>query len=365
MADDLLSPGSLALPHIQTMQGYIPGDQPDTRDWVKLNTNENPFPPSPRVEEAIRKAAADLTRYPNPTSCASRAALARQFKLQAECVLVGNGSDDVLNLLFRAFAGPDQSTAAIEPSYSLYPILASIQNAPFERIPLADDLSLPIESIGQSKARLFFLTSPNAPLGVGFPNASIEETLEAFPGILVVDEAYAAFAQESAVPLVRKHPRLVVTRSFSKSHGLAGLRIGFLLGHPEVIEQLDKVRESYNVDSLAQAGLQGALQDPDYFRATIGKIRNIRNYYQQWFENLGWYTFPSQANFLTTRPQSRDGKFSEAIARDCFEFLKQQKILVRFFPNTPRIADCLRISIGSEDQMEILEKALLNWREQT
>lgn len=364
MATNLDSPASLALPHIRSMQGYVPGEQPVTPDWVKLNTNENPFPPSPRVEQAIKKAALDLTRYPNPTSAAARQALAETFRLDQEQVLVGNGSDDVLNLLFRAFSDSRHPAAAIEPSYSLYPILAGIQNTPFETLPLEEDLSLPVKAIGDSGANLLFLTSPNAPLGIGFSNDKIEEVLEHFSGLLVVDEAYVAFADQSAVSLLQKHPRLVVTRSFSKSHGLAGLRIGFLLAHADVVAQLDKVRDSYNVDRLAQAGLTGALQDPDYYRAIIGKIRNIRNYYQQWLENLGWFTFPSQTNFLTTRPATRSGETGTEVARQCFEFLKQQKVLVRYFPNTPRISDCLRISIGSEEQMEALETALISWLEQ-
>jgi len=349
--------------HIRKMRGYIPGEQPDTDGWIKLNTNENPYPPSPRVEERIRAVLPKLSRYPNPTSAKSRAALADHFQLDKEQVIVGNGSDDILNLLVRVYGGPNHPVAALDPGYSLYPILVGIQNAPFQPIPINEDLSLPLQAIRDSGANLFFLTSPNAPLGVGFSNKQITALAEGFPGILVVDEAYGDFAEESAVSLVRSCPGLVITRSLSKSHSLAGLRVGFALADPGVIEQLDKVRDSYNVDSLAQAGLLGALSDPDYYRATIGKIRNIRNYYLNWFKDRGWDTFPSQANFITTRPTTNSGEWGVEVARSCYQHLKSRKILVRHFPDSCRVESYLRISVGTEMDMEALENEINVWWE--
>lgn len=363
MRDEAGGPGSLARGIIRNLNGYVPGEQPSETDWIKLNTNENPFPPSPRVEEAIREALPNLARYPNPTSRLARAAVARDSGLTEERVLVGNGSDDVLNLIFRAFTGPEASAGALEPSYSLYPILAGIQGTPFERVAIPESLEFPLQAIAEGGSRVFFLTSPNAPLGIGFSNAEIRSLAEHYEGLLVIDEAYGAFASESAVSLLEHFPRLVVTRSFSKSHSLAGLRIGYVLGHPEVIDELDKVRDSYNVDTLAQAGLVAALSDPDYYRATIGKVKNIRNYYLGWFRKLGWDTFASEANFITTRPTTRTGARGPGIAESCFEFLKRKKILVRHFPKSPLVADYLRITVGDEDQMEALETALELWLE--
>ncbi len=360
-AEPQSGPDSLAREFIRELKGYVPGEQPRGRDWIKLNTNENPYPPSPRVEQAIKEAIPGLERYPNPKAQAARKAIARDSGLGPEHVLVGNGSDDVLNLVFRAFTGPEAAAGALDPSYSLYPILAGIQGTPFVRVPLPPDLEFPATAIAESGTRVFFLTSPNAPLGIGFSNAEIRALAEIYEGLLVVDEAYGAFAKESAQTLLEHHPRLVVTRSFSKSHSLAGLRIGYLLGHPEVIGELDKVRDSYNVDALAQAGLVAALSDPDYYRATIGKIKNIRNYYLGWFRDLGWDTFPSQANFITTRPVSGKGEVGVEVAESCFAFLKSRKVLVRHFPQSPLIRECLRISVGDEDQMEALEEAVEAW----
>lgn len=349
--------------HLAGMSPYVPGEQPRGEGWVKLNTNENPYPPSPRVEEAIRQALPLLRKYPQPASISAREALAAHHRLSPDQVLVGNGSDDVLNLLVRVFAGEQRPVAALDPSYSLYPILAGIQGAPFEAVPFGPDFEIPQEALQKSRARLFFLTSPNAPTGLGFSRDTVSAVAQAFPGILVVDEAYADFALESAVPLIRRYPRMVVTRSFSKSHGLAGLRIGYALAPPEVIAQLDKVRDSYNVDLLAQAGLRAALSDPGYYAAILKKIRNTRNFYQRWLENLGWDTFPSQTNFLTTRPQTPAGETGPEVAAACFEFLKDRKILVRHFPRSPRVAAYLRISVGTEEEMATLEENILAWVE--
>lgn len=349
--------------HLVRLTAYTPGEQPDGAGWTKLNTNENPYPPSPRVEAAIREAMPLLRKYPQPASGEARVAVARHHRIESTQVLIGNGSDDVLNLLFRVFSGAGRGVAAMDPSYSLYPILAGIQGAPFESIPFGSDCEIPLERIRRSKAHLFLLTSPNAPLGIGFSNEVVAAIAEVFRGILVVDEAYADFAEQSAVSLLAKYPQLVVTRSFSKSYGLAGLRIGYALANPAVVNELDKVRDSYNVDLLAQSGLVAALGDPGYFAAIIGKIKNIRNYYRSWFEGLGWTTFPSQANFLTTRPQTATGQSGSEIAADCFAFLHSRRILVRHFPRSPRVCDYLRISIGNEEEMSILEEAVLAWIE--
>ncbi|MGB0370967.1 MAG: histidinol-phosphate transaminase [Opitutales bacterium] len=351
---------ALAVPAVRRMHAYVPGEQPDTSDWIKLNTNENPFPASPRVRGAVEAAISGLTKYPSPTSQGLREAAARIYGLSANNVIVGNGSDDVLNLLVRAFAG-ELPVGSVNPGYSLYPVLASIVGNTMEYIPLDGQMQVDPELIKASKANLFFLTSPNAPTGVAVPNSSIAQILEVFEGVLVVDEAYADFAEENAIALLKKYPNLVVTRTFSKSYGLAGLRVGLALGHPSLIGVLDKVRDSYNVDGLAQAGAEAAIEDQAYFSEVIEKIKSIRETTRADFEKRGWFTYPSQANFLFTRPVNSDGIYGPEIAKSLFEFLKSNKVLVRYFPKSPVTDAFLRISIGTDAEMSTLSEIIDLW----
>ena len=239
----------LALPHVAKLHAYTPGLQPVEPGWVKLNTNECPYPPSPRVAEAVRREVgedgASLRLYPNPASAPLRAAVARLHGLAPENVCVGNGSDDILNLLVRAFCGSAAAAGYTVPSYSLYPVLVGMQDGASEIVPFDRTMRLPVERIAASRSRIFFLTSPNAPTGVAFANGELERVLAAFPGILVVDEAYAPFADEDAVPLLARHPRLVITRTLSKAYALAGIRVGYALAHPEVIGLLDQIGRAH------------------------------------------------------------------------------------------------------------------------
>ncbi len=350
-----------ALPHIQEAKAYVPGEQPEDSGWVKLNTNENPFPPSPKVESAIKAALEGLRLYPSPTASGLRKQVAAVHGLDSEWVLAGNGSDDVLNLLIRAYGDSTHKVGAMDPSYSLYAILCGIQGAVFEAVPFEGEMSIPVNTVASGGFNLFFLTSPNAPTGVGFSNEEVSSLAVALNGILVVDEAYGAFANESADELVKGHSNLLITRTFSKSHSLAGLRVGYLLGNPDIIHTLDKVRDSYNLDGLAQAGAIAALEDPGYYRAIIGKICRIRDYYLQSFMQRGWVTFPSQANFICTQPQRATGETGVDVAKSCFEFLKDRKILVRFFPKNRWVNSYLRISVGTEEDMDTLSEALDSW----
>ncbi len=356
------------LPHVEQLHAYVPGKQPKGSGWVKLNTNENPFPPSPRIAPAIQAEFEALRLYPDPLSGRLRSALARQHGLVDEQVICGNGSDDLLNLIFRAFCQPGTTAAAmLEPSYSLYPVLAAAQNCQIAKVPLFPNGTaqarqrLDLDAIAATGARVFFLTSPNAPTGIAFGNRAIAQLAEAFDGLLVVDEAYADFAEENAVELLDAHPNILVTRSFSKSYGLAGLRIGYALGHPGLIAALDKVRDSYNLDRIAQAAALAALEDRDYFGAIIGKIRQIRDYYLAEFRQRGWDTFDSQANFIFTAPCDPQGHTGEATARALADHLAEHKILVRHFPSHPQTAPYLRISIGTEDEMLTLSEAIDAW----
>jgi len=356
----------LALGHVPVLKAYTPGLQPSGPGWVKLNTNECPYPPSPRVAAAVRaevgEEGAALRLYPDPTSSALRAAVGRLHGLAPENVCIGNGSDDILNLLVRCFCGPGAAAGFTLPSYSLYPVLVAIQDGAVRTFPLDRAMALPVEQIAASGAQAFFLTSPNAPTGVGFPAAEIARILASYSGLLVVDEAYAPFADENAVGLLGGHPRLVVVRTLSKAYALAGIRVGYALAHPEVIGLLDRVRDSYNVSRLSQAAALGALSDPGYYAAVVEKIKSTRDYYSDsWRKKRGWFTFPSQANFICTEPRDARGRTGREVARAAYDFLFSRKVLVRHFPSDALTASFLRISVGTDDEMLVLEDTLDAW----
>ncbi len=362
------SPTSLALPHVAAMHAYTPGLQPTEPGWVKLNTNECPYPPSPRAAAAILAELADggekLRLYPNPRATPLRQLVAKLHGhgLTEANVLIGNGSDDVLNLLVRVFGGPDAPTSFTLPSYSLYPVLVAIQDGRSLPVPFDRSMKLPIDALAATPARACFLTSPNAPTGIGFSNTEIAGLLARFPGVLVLDETYAPFARENAVALLAAHPRLVITRSLSKAQGLAGLRVGYCLANPEVIDLLDRVRDSYNVNRLSQAAAHAALTDGGYYDAIIGKIVRTRDY---WFGELtqarGWFTYESQANFLFTEPKNAKGERGPAVAKSLYDFFVSRRILVRAFPNHPLTASFLRISIGTDEDMAAVDAAIDAW----
>jgi histidinol-phosphate aminotransferase len=359
-------PGQLALAHVSKLHAYTPGLQPSEPGWVKLNTNECPYPPSPRVAAAILREVgaegASLRLYPDPTSAPLRASVARLHGVAAANVCIGNGSDDILNLLVRCFCGPAAAAAFTHPSYSLYPVLVGIQDGSFTRVPMDRGMRLPVEAIAASGARLFFLTSPNAPTGVGFSNSEIKAVLDSFGGVLVVDEAYAPFARENAACLLAGHPNLVVTRTLSKAYALAGIRVGYALADAEVIGLIDRVRDSYNVSRLSQAAAIAALGDPGYYAGVIEKIKSTRDYYaDSWRNNRGWFTYPSEANFIFTEPRDAKGRSGPEIARAAYDFLFSRKVLVRHFPSDALTAPFLRISVGSDDEMLVLEKTLDAW----
>ncbi len=359
---------SLALPHIPKLHAYTPGLQPTEPGWVKLNTNECPYGPSPRVAEALRAEIGTdgegLRLYPDPRSTALRRRVAQVHGLGEEQVLIGNGSDDVLNLLVRCFGGPGAATGFTWPSYSLYPVLVAIQDGAARVIEFGRDMRLPIEQMVSSGARAFFLTSPNAPTGVAFANVEIEALLKRFTGLLVVDEAYALFARENAVSLLAGHSNLVVTRTFSKAHALAGIRVGYALAHPEVISLLDRVRDSYNVNRLSQVAALAALGDPGYYDAIIGKIIRTRDYWMaEWSDKRGWFTHPSQANFIFTEPRDARDESGPAVAQGLYEFLRSRQILVRIFPSHALTASFLRISVGRDDEMLAVNEAIDEWQQ--
>jgi histidinol-phosphate aminotransferase len=359
-------PEGTALPHIPKLHAYTPGTQPSEPGWVKLNTNECPYPPSPRVAEALRREigaeGASLRLYPNPKSEPLRAAVAALHGLEADNVCIGNGSDDILNLLVRCYCGPMAAAGFTWPSYSLYPVLVGIQDGRSRIIEFDRSMRLPVEKVAAAGANIFFLTSPNAPTGVGFATGEIEGLLQAGAGLLVVDEAYAPFAKEDAVALLDEYPNLVVVRTLSKAYALAGLRVGYALAQPPVIGLLDRVRDSYNVNRLSQAAALAALGDQDYHTAVIGRIIATRDACRREFEgSRGWFTYPSQANFIFTEPKNARGESGPAVAKSAFDFLCSRKVLVRHFPSHALTASFLRVSVGTDGEMAVLNQTLDAW----
>ena len=359
-------PSSLALPHVATLHAYTPGLQPTDAGWVKLNTNECPYPPSPRVPDAIRRELGDdgasLRLYPNPRSTPLRAAVARLHGLAEENVCIGNGSDDILTMLVRAFCDEAAPLGFTVPSYSLYPVLVAIQNGRAEAMELDRTMRLPVDRIHASAARAFVLTSPNAPTGVGFSNAELERALDGHGGLFVVDEAYAAFAREHAVPLLARHRNLVVVRTLSKAYALAGIRVGYALADASVIDVLDRVRDSYNVSRLSQAAAIAAIEDHPYFESLVARVVATRDAFVADLGRRRWFTYESQANFVFTEPVNARGERGPAVARSAYEYLYANKVLVRYFPNHPLTASFLRITVGTDDEMAVLRERLDAWQ---
>ena len=357
---------SLALPHVAKLHAYTPGLQPTEPGWVKLNTNECPYPPSPRVAEALRREigidGAALRLYPNPKSSPLRAAVAQLHGVGEDHVCIGNGSDDILNLLVRVFCAQAAAAGYLFPSYSLYPVLVGIQDGRSAVIEFDRSMRLPLAAIAASTAQVFFLTSPNAPTGVGFSNADLERILGTFRGVLVVDEAYAPFARENAVPLLARYPRLVIVRTLSKAYALAGIRVGYALAEPGIIGLLDRVRDSYNVNRLSQAAAVAALGDPEYYRGMVARVQATRDANLARFASArGWFTYPSEANFLFTEPKNARGESGPVVAKAAYDFLVSRQVLVRHFPSHALTASFLRITVGTDGEMSALQESLDAW----
>lgn len=333
---------------IRQMAGYTPGEQPPVgARVVKLNTNENPFPPSPKVLQAIRAVEAEaLRRYPNPTADAFRAAAAKLLDLTPQMIIAGNGSDDILTIATRTFVPPGGAIAYPDPTYSLYPVLARLQDARFIAVDWAPQYALPIEQLLNTRADAVYLANPNAPTGTFVSPLKVAELARAFPGIVLVDEAYADFADDNCIALVREHPNVVVTRSLSKAYSLAGLRFGYAVAQPAVIDEMMKVKDSYNADAISIAAAVAALQDQEYARFTWDYVRSERQRVSSELTQLGWTVLPSQANFILAAVP--DGR-----GREAYLGLKQQGILVRHF-DLPGLSDKIRITIGQSHENNAL-----------
>lgn len=354
-----------ANPHVESLRAYVPGEQPREAGWTKLNTNEHPWPPSPAAVAAAREVLAGdgarLRLYPSPDAAPLREAAARFHGHPAADVVAGNGSDDLLNLLIRAFAGPGRPVGVIDPSYSLYPVLAAAQGAPVVRVPFPADGRLDGAALRASGAALFLLTNPNAPLGHAFSPAEVAAAAADFPGLLVVDEAYAAFADADCASLPARLPNVLVTRTLSKSHALAGLRAGYALCPPGVADILHRVRDSYNLDAVAQAAAAAALDDRAWLAEAVAAVRAARARLASGLGALGWQVRPSQGNFVLAFPVRAGAAASPALAESALGFLRGRRILVRRFPAHPLTESALRVSVGRPEEVEALLAAAADW----
>lgn len=354
---------NLVRPNVAAAAGYIPGEQPADTTTIKLNTNENPYPPSPRVMEALHAITPEqLRRYPNPNARPFREAAAAVHNVPPDWIMTFNGGDELLAVAIRATAGETDSVAFLDPSYSLYPVLAQMQGARKIVIPYdyhqapADANGLPCWSlpsgVESTDAAILLIVNPNAPTGHLNPLASLERIAARFRGLLLIDEAYINFAAQSALPLVRKYPNVLLLRTMSKGYSLAGLRFGYAIGQPSLLAQIEKVRDSYPCDAVAIAAATAAIADQDYARSTWQKVIAERTRLTAALRALGFTIPDSQSNFLLAQvPPSPPS--SAPSAQHIYQTLKSRGILVRWW-DLPRIADKLRITIGTPEQNDRL-----------
>jgi histidinol-phosphate aminotransferase len=338
---------------IEQMAPYTPGEQPrPSQRVIKLNTNENPYPPSPRVQAAIVRAVGESLRlYPPPRADELVSAAARVYGISGKMILAGNGSDELLAMLFRAALARGDKVAYALPTYSLYDTLAGIQEARVAAVPLGPGFAQPLAALAAERAALTIVCNPNSPCGSLAETAQLDDLARTLDGrLLAIDEAYVDFAMSHALPLVKRYPNVIVLRSFSKSFSLAGMRLGLCFAQPPVIGQLLKVKDSYNLSRLAVSAGAAALKDLGWMRRNVERIKRERAATEKRLRQLGFEVPPSQANFVLARIQGHD---MASVAAG----LRRRKILVRHFPHSV-LRDSLRISIGTPAQMDALFKAL-------
>ena len=333
----------------ETLTPYIPGEQPKDRRYIKLNTNENPFPPSPRAQALAAEAAAGLQLYSDPECTPLVEKAAQYYGIDRDEIIFTNGSDETLNFAFMTFCDNNRPAVFPDITYGFYSVFAELNYIPYSTIPLKDDFSVGVEDyLGINKT--IFLANPNAPTGLALPMEKIEAILQSNPNnIVVIDEAYADFNGESAVPLIHKYENLLIIQTFSKSRSMAGARLGVGIGCKALIRDLNVIKYStnpYNVNSMTMAAGIGSLEDTEYFKTTLNTILSNREWTANELKSLGFSMTESRTNFLfVTHPQLDGGKL--------YQQLKDRGILVRFF-NTPRLKDYNRITIGSKEEMQVL-----------
>ncbi|MRG87246.1 histidinol-phosphate transaminase [Salinibacillus xinjiangensis] len=333
---------------LQATEPYIPGEQPNNTNVIKLNTNENPYPPSPKALKAIQEATDETLRlYPPPTVNELRETIAKYHGVHPDQVFIGNGSDEVLAFSFMAFFNPGEPILFPDITYSFYPVYAKLFNIDYKRVPVRSDFTLPVEEFFQSEGGVIF-PNPNAPTGLTLSLIEVESIVNQNPDqVVIIDEAYIDFGGQSAVQLVNQYENLLVIQTLSKSRSLAGMRVGFAIGDHQLIEGLNRIKNSFNsytLDRLAIAAAKAAFDDEEYFQDVRGQIIHTREQTSKRLHTLGFEVIDSKANFLFVRHPHVD-------AEDLYLQLKEQNIFVRYF-NKPRIQEYLRISIGTADEME-------------
>jgi histidinol-phosphate aminotransferase len=338
---------------IKKMGAYQPGEQPRPGErLIKLNTNENPYPPSPRVRRAVVRVASDSLRlYPAPRADDFIESASKLYGVRKDMILAGNGSDELLAMIFRATLGPGDTVAYPVPTYSLYDTLASIQEAHVLRFPVEKDFSIPLDQLAEARAAVTIICSPNSPSGILTPTSKLAKLARALhEHLLVVDEAYVDFADENAIGLLRRFPNVVILRTLSKSFSLAGMRLGLCFARPAVIAELMKVKDSYNLSRIALAAGAEALNDAAWMRRNVERVKHTREASVARLRKLGFEVPDSSANFVLARMAGHD---LEPLARA----IRRSGILVRHFP-TPMLRDAIRISIGTPAEMNALFKAI-------
>jgi histidinol-phosphate aminotransferase len=340
---------------VHKLTPYVPGEQPKVANLVKLNTNENPYGPSPQVIRALQAEAADSLRlYPDPNSDKLKAKIAEYFGLKPNQVFAGNGSDEVLAHTFQAFFKHDRPLLFPDISYSFYPVYCGLYGIEFETIALNKQFEIDVSDYDRPNGGVIF-PNPNAPTGVPLPLIEIEKLLKYnTESVVVIDEAYVDFGTESAVKLINTYPNLIVTHSLSKARSLAGLRVGYALGHPDLIEALIRVKDSFNsypIDRFAEAGAMASFADEAYFKETTAKVIATRTALVKDLQALGFEVLPSGANFIFAKHATCDG--AELTAK-----LREKNIIIRHFKKPARIAPYLRITIGTDAQSDLLIAAL-------
>ena len=338
--------------HLEHVEGYAPGEQPRESGFIKLNTNENPYPPSPRVLEALKALdTADLRKYPDPLSTALRRACAGRYGLPDEnWLVVGNGMDEILAMALRAFVDPGDKVVSVYPTYSLYEVLCKLHDCVLHYVPLDTEFQIPA-ALFSEQGRFCFLTRPNAPTGVAYPREAVRRFCTEFNGIVLIDEAYVDFADDTCMDFPQLFDNVIVTRTFSKSYGLAGLRIGTAAARPELIHEFVKIKDSYNLNTFSQAAGLAAIEDEAYMRNRVAQVRATRKRVRDTLIAMEFDVPESSSNFLLARWHGTPS------AARIFEMLRERRILVRYF-NHPGLDNALRITIGTDGECDALIEAL-------
>jgi len=339
--------------NVDAMASYIPGEQPQRgTQIIKLNSNENPYPPSPAALAVLRDIDGEwLRRYPEPFGGEFRQAASKVLGVPSDWIIVGNGSDELLSVVIRACVEPGKKVVYPMPTYVLYRTLTEMQAAEIIEIPYSEDYSLPLEELVAVDGSVTFIASPNSPSGHVVATNDLRKLASQLSGVLVIDEAYIDFSEENALALVKEYENVIVIRTLSKGYSLAGLRLGFGVANPKLLQGLFKVKDSYNIDAIACAIGSAAITDQAYKNACVAKIKASRTQLATDLKQLGFHIWDSQANFLLARPRQVNAEY-------LYQKLKERGILIRYFKQ-PGLDDKLRITVGTDEQNQALVEALI------